>query len=170
MLQPACTSQHISVIMSSDDPRPGLAPQELKEIVRAVFGYYDQPPAEPDPRIEEQTTDTALKPAQITALFGFPDAGDQTEQCIGVVELAGGCRPADVAKHFRALEVSPGLKAVAVDHSGQRSTGDPNDLDDEMMLDIDVVSAIASAHIVIYFAPNTDHGCLVAWRRPGAPK
>src|SRR5439155_17722855 len=41
--------------------------------------------------------------------------------------------------------------------------GDPNSADGEVLLDIEVVGAIApSAKMVVYFAPNTDQGFLDA--------
>jgi kumamolisin len=50
-----------------------------------------------------------------------------------------------------------------VDHGKNHPTGDPNGPDGEVMLDIEVVGAIApGAHIAVYFAPNTDAGFLDA--------
>jgi kumamolisin len=64
-----------------------------------------------------------------------------------------------------ALGISPGPKvtAISVDHGKNHSTGDPNGPDGEVMLDIEVVGAIApQANIAVYFAPNTDAGFLDA--------
>jgi kumamolisin len=46
---------------------------------------------------------------------------------------------------------------VSVDHGRNHPTGDPNGPDGEVMLDIEVVGAIApQSHIAVYFAPKTD--------------
>jgi kumamolisin len=50
-----------------------------------------------------------------------------------------------------------------VDHGKNQPTGDPNGPDGEVMLDIEVVGAVApQASIAVYFAPNTDAGFLDA--------
>jgi len=50
-----------------------------------------------------------------------------------------------------------------VDHAANQPTGDPNGPDGEVMLDIEVVGAVAAgASIAVYFAPNTDAGFLDA--------
>ena len=50
-----------------------------------------------------------------------------------------------------------------MDHGKNQPTGDPNGPDGEVMLDIEVVGAIApAAKIAVYFAPNTDAGFLDA--------
>jgi len=52
---------------------------------------------------------------------------------------------------------------VSVDHGRNAPTGDANGPDGEVMLDIEVVGAIApAASIGVYFAPNTDAGFLDA--------
>ena len=55
------------------------------------------------------------------------------------------------------------MVAVSVDHGENAPTGDANGPDGEVMLDIEVVGAIAPpANIAVYFAPNTDAGFLDA--------
>jgi kumamolisin len=52
--------------------------------------------------------------------------------------------------------------AVSVDHGRNHPTG-PNGPDGEVMLDIEVVGAVApGARIAVYFAPNTDQGFIDA--------
>jgi kumamolisin len=51
------------------------------------------------------------------------------------------------------------VSAVSVDHGRNDATGDPNDHDGKVMLDIEVAGAIApGANIIVHFAPNTDAG------------
>jgi kumamolisin len=78
--------------------------------------------------------------------------------------LGGGFRPADLETYFKKLGVAmPSVAAVSVDHAGNSPTGDANGPDGEVMLDIEVVGAIAPrANIAVYFAPNTDAGFLDA--------
>src|SRR4029077_20198 len=58
---------------------------------------------------------------------------------------------------------SPTVVAVSVDHALNNPTGDANGPDGEVMLDIEMVGAIApQATIAVYFAPNTDAGFLDA--------
>jgi len=58
---------------------------------------------------------------------------------------------------------NPAVIAVSVDQAKNAPTGDANGPDGEVMLDIEVVGAIApQAKIAVYFAPNTDAGFLDA--------
>jgi kumamolisin len=55
------------------------------------------------------------------------------------------------------------VTAVSVDSARNQPVGDPNSADGEVLLDIEVVGAVASkAKIAVYFAPNTDQGFLDA--------
>ena len=83
---------------------------------------------------------------------------------MGLIELGGGFRPADLSAYFSGLNLpSPRVTAVSVDQAANSPTGDANGPDGEVMLDVEVVGAIApAASIVVYFAPNTDAGFLDA--------
>jgi len=55
------------------------------------------------------------------------------------------------------------VTAFSVDGARNQPVGNPNSADGEVLLDIEVVGAIASqAKIAVYFAPNTDQGFLDA--------
>ncbi len=84
--------------------------------------------------------------------------------CIGIVELGGGYRPADLQTYFTRIGVAlPRVSSVSVDHAKNQPTGDAGGPDGEVMLDIEVAGAIApAAQVVVYFAPNTDAGVLDA--------
>ena len=72
---------------------------------------------------------------------------------------------ADLNAYFSGLGIAsaPKVVAVSVDHGKNHPTGDPNGPDGEVMLDIEVVGAVApQANIAVYFAPNTDAGFLDA--------
>jgi kumamolisin len=66
--------------------------------------------------------------------------------------------------YFEALNVPlPTVEAISVDHGKNAPTGDPNGPDGEVMLDVEVVGAIApKARVAVYFAPNTDAGFIDA--------
>jgi kumamolisin len=99
----------------------------------------------------------------VASLYNYP-AGTGQGECIGIVELGGGYRPADLTTYFAGLGVPlPKVSAVSVDHGKNQPTGDANGPDGEVMLDIEVAGAIApAAQIAVYFAPNTDQGFLDA--------
>ena len=102
-------------------------------------------------------------PPQVAALYDFPE-GAGAGECVALIELGGGYKPADLATYFTGLKAgSPSVVAVSVDNGTNSPTGDGNGPDGEVMLDIEVVGAIApQANIAVYFAPNTDAGFLDA--------
>jgi kumamolisin len=141
-------------------------PDELASMVEAVLGLDNRPAARPRfrPRAEASTAATAFTPPQIAALYDFP-TGTGRGECVGIIELGGGERPADLNTYFTGLGIGAGPKItiVSVDHGLNQPTGDPNGPDGEVMLDIEVVGALApQATIAVYFAPNTDAGFLDA--------
>jgi kumamolisin len=151
---------------------PIQVPDELKDIVEGVFGLDDRPQAKPHLRvkgshgnIQWHAGGTSFTPVQLAKLYDFPTGGNGASQCIGIIELGGGYRPADLATYFSEIKVSPTpqVLAVSVDHGKNHPTGDPNGPDGEVMLDIEVAGSVApGARIVVYFAPNTDRGFLDA--------
>ena len=103
-------------------------------------------------------------PPQLAAAYEFPAVGQGKGQCIGIIELGGGYRQVELDAYFKSLGVpSPQVISQAVDGGANRPSGDANSADGEVLLDIEVVGAIApAAVIVVYFAPNTDAGFLDA--------
>ncbi len=149
-------------------------PDELQDRVEAVLGLDNRPVAKPHFRVRSSPGNvhrhaaaggaTSFTPLQIASLYDFP-AGMGQGECVGIVELGGGERMADLRAYFSALGIgsAPKVTAVSVDHGKNQPTGDPNGPDGEVMLDIEVVGAIApQATIAVYFAPNTDAGFLDA--------
>jgi kumamolisin len=143
-------------------------PEELDGIVEAVMGLDNRPQAKPHFRVrpgngsQQQAGAAApvsFTPTQVASLYGFP-SGTGQGQCVAIIELGGGYRPADLNAYFAGLNVgSPKVSAVSVDHGNNTPTGDVNGPDGEVMLDIEVLGSIVpAANIVVYFAPNTDAG------------
>ncbi|MGC1258900.1 MAG: S53 family peptidase, partial [Candidatus Acidiferrales bacterium] len=104
---------------------------------------------------------TALQVAQA---YNFPANTDGTGQTIGIVELGGGYRAADLTTYFKNLGITaPKVTAVGVDGGTNSPTGSASGPDGEVELDIEVAGAVApGAQIAMYFAPNTDQGFLDA--------
>jgi kumamolisin len=151
---------------------PIHVPDELKDIVEGVFGLDDRPQAKPHLRIRGDRNNVqwhavtpSFTPPQLATLYDFPAGATGSGQCIGIIELGGGYRPADLATYFKELNISPApqVVAVSVDHGTNHPTGNANGPDGEVMLDIEVAGAVApGARVVVYFTPNTDRGFLDA--------
>ncbi|WP_263383337.1 S53 family peptidase [Granulicella arctica] len=149
-------------------------PSELAGVVVAVLGLDNRPQAQPHFRILKESApgsgirpnaaaaNTSFTPVQIAALYGFPTTG-ATGQTIGIIELGGGYKTADLTAYFKTLgQKAPSVTAVSVDGGKSKSDG-INGADGEVMLDIEVAAAVApGAKIVVYFAPNTDQGFIDA--------
>jgi kumamolisin len=66
-------------------------------------------------------------------------------------------------KYFNQIGAKPKVSAVSVHGATNQPTGNPDGPDGEVVLDIEVSGGIATAaHIVVYFAHNTDKGFLDA--------
>jgi kumamolisin len=151
---------------------PLTVPANLEGIVEGVFGIDDRPIAKPHFQlrrpmpsigIQPQTAETPFKPTGLAKLYDFPTGVDGTAQCIGIIELGGGYRTADITTYFKELGLTaPSVTTVRIDGASNHPST-PNGPDGEVMLDIEVAAAIApKALIAVYFAPNTDKGFLDA--------
>jgi len=138
-------------------------PQELLGHITAVLGLDNRPQAQPHLRIAARATNTSYTPVQVGQLYGFPAGATAAGQTIGIIELGGGFRVADLKAYFQSLNLPvPSVSVVPVD-KGKNTPGKANGADGEVMLDIEVCGAIApSAKIAVYFAPNTDQGFIDA--------
>ena len=140
-------------------------PSELGVVVEAVLGLDNRPQAMTQFRQRGPKAAAAVDytPIQLSTLYAYPQATGQG-QCVGIVELGGGFTQSDLQTYFSSLDVAtPTVTAVPVDGTENAPTGDPNGDDGEVMLDIEVIGAIApQATVAVYFAPNTDAGFLDA--------
>ena len=138
-------------------------PRELHGIVTAVLGLDNRPQAQPHVRLWEPPAHgfeaSSHTPVEIAALYGFPPAVADG-QTIGIVELGGGFRPADLRAYFAGLGLAtPRVTVVSVDHGKNHPAGKRGGIDGGVVLDIEVIGAVApGARIVVYFAPNTAAG------------
>jgi len=146
---------------------PLFIPAELNAIVVGVFGLDDREQAHAQYRLAIKPalgrTTVSYTPVAIAQGYAFP-AGDGAGQTIALIELGGGYTQADLDRYFGGLALAtPRVTIIPVDGGSNAPTGNPQSADSEVLLDIDVAGAIApAAHIVVYFAPNTDQGFLDA--------
>ena len=136
-------------------------PEQLQGNIQAVMGLDNRPIAKPHFRRRDTANaaaGTSYTPVQIARLYDFP-SGSAAGQTIGIIELGGGFREADLTAYFGTLGIpAPTVTAVSVD-KGKNKPGKPTGADGEVMLDIEVAAAVAQgAKIVVYFAPNTNQG------------
>jgi kumamolisin len=147
-------------------------PKELIGAVEAVLGLDNRPQAKPHFRVLGEAGGKSLRaaaanvsytPVQVGQLYQFPSGASATGQTIGIIELGGGYRAADITAYFKSLgQTTPAVSAVLVD-GGKNAPSNANSADGEVMLDIEVSAAVApGAKIVVYFAPNTDQGFIDA--------
>jgi len=151
---------------------PVHIPAALKETIEGVFGLDNRPQAKPHFRrhkggsgVRAHAASVSYTPLQVANAYNFPSGVNGTGECIALIELGGGYKPADLNSYFKQLNLStvPTVSAVSVDHGKNQPTGSPDGPDGEVMLDIEVAGAVApGAKIVVYFAPNTDAGFLDA--------
>lgn len=83
---------------------------------------------------------------------------------MAILELGGGFGQSDLDAYFAGLGLAtPAISAVGIDGASNQPGQDPQGADGEVLLDIEVVGALApKATILVYFAPNTDAGFLDA--------
>jgi len=150
---------------------PITVPEEIAGIVEGVFGIDDRPAAvphfqrrlEPVGAVRAAQRNGSFTPPQLAKLYGFPPDADGAGECIGIIELGGGYRAADIRAYFESIgRPVPRVTTVRVDNATNHPTN-AQSADGEVMLDIEVAAGVApAAHIAVYFAPNTDKGFLDA--------
>lgn len=112
----------------------------------------------------------AFQVTELARLYDFPAQLDGRGQTIGLIALGGGYQDSDLTTYFtRAKLAKPQVTWVSVDGGKNAPSGVAGSPDSEVTLNIEVAGAVApGAHIVVYFAPNTDSGFLDAIRRATA--
>lgn len=133
-------------------------PEELGGVIVAVLGLDSRPIAKPHFRAKKrQVTQTSFTPPQVAALYNYPTGVTGEGQTVAIIELGGGYTTSDLQTYFSDLGINaPTITAVSVD-GAQNSPG--SSADGEVMLDIEIVGAIApGVSMAVYFAPNTEQG------------
>ncbi|MEO7286854.1 MAG: S53 family peptidase, partial [Jatrophihabitantaceae bacterium] len=140
-------------------------PAALAGVITAVLGLDDRPQTRAKFRLASAAASPAsYTPPQLGVIYNFPAGTDGTGQRIAILELGGGFLQSDLDAYFGGLGIAtPNITAVGVDGASNVGGKDPNGADGEVLLDVEVVGALApKAEIVVYFAPNTDAGFLDA--------
>jgi len=140
---------------------PLHVPAAMSDAVTAILGLDDRPQARANLQIAAaKSVSTSYTPLQLGEIYDFPSDTDGTGQTIAIIELGGGFDQADLDAYFGELGLAtPSVTAVGVDGAANQPGGDPNGADGEVLLDIEVIGALApAANILVYFAPNTDAG------------
>lgn len=132
-------------------------PPTLPPEVMAVLGLDRLPVARSQLRRPRATPSVTYSAPQLGALYNFPPGTDGSGVTVAIIELGGGYSSSDLAQYFQGLGIKPpSVTAVPVSGGANQPGGDA---DAEVMLDIEVVGALApGVAIVVYFAPNTDQG------------
>ncbi|HEY4460212.1 MAG TPA: S53 family peptidase [Pseudonocardiaceae bacterium] len=136
-------------------------PAALGGLVTAVLGLDSRPQARAHLRKHKQSAaSSSFDPPALGTLYGFPANTDGTGHTVGVIELGGGFGQADLQAYFGGLKIAtPTVNAVGVDGAKNVAGQDPNGADGEVLLDIEVIGALAPKAIQnVYFGPNTDQG------------
>ncbi len=136
-------------------------PESMNDVVMAVLGLDDRDQAR-ERIAHARAVSRSYTPVQLGDIYRFPAGTDGTGQVIAIIELGGGYQQAELDTYFEGLGVdSPQVVAVGVDGATNAPTGDASGPDGEVLLDIEVVGALApKSQIKVYFAPNTDAGFL----------
>jgi len=135
-------------------------PAELDGIVIAVLGLDNRPQAAPHYRFAAAAPPVSYTPPQVASLYNFPAGTDGTGRTVAIIELGGGFAASDLDAYFGSLGIAtPSVIAVGLDGATNVPGQDPQGADGEVLLDIEVVGAVApGAAQIVYFAPNTDRG------------
>src|SRR4051794_28051896 len=139
-------------------------PAPLADVVVAVLGLDDRPQGRARFR-PAAAARTSYTPLELGRVYRFPEGTDGSGQTLAILELGGGYTQADLDAYWAQIGLAdpPTVTAVGVDGGTNAPEGDPNGADGEVLLDIEVAGALApGAHLVVYFAPNTDRGFLDA--------
>ncbi len=140
-------------------------PAELDGVVVAVLGLDNRPQARSMFRIAEPAAVSgSYTPPQVAEAYSYPAGTDGSGSTVAIIELGGGYEQSDLDAYFQGLGITgPTVTAIGVDGADNVPGQDPNGADPEVLLDIEVIGAIApKANIVVYFAPNTDDGFIDA--------
>jgi kumamolisin len=145
---------------------PVEVPPELANAITGVFGFNNHRIMRRRLQSAQSTPDLAVKsrswfvPADLARIYNFPDA-NAADQCIGLLEFGGGVDQSDVTAYFKKIGTpAPDVRIVAADGVSTDPAADP-DSTGEVMLDIDVVGALAGgAKVAVYFSTFDEKGLI----------
>jgi kumamolisin len=138
-------------------------PAELADVITGIFGFDTRPKMRMGLRHRLSSFSgpggqNGVSPSFFAQRYNFPEEWqgvrlDGSGQTVAIIELGGGYRTSDLTTYFAEIgSPVPAVSFVSVDTMGNNPGTDD---DGEVMLDIEVVGAVApQAAIVVYFAPN----------------
>lgn len=136
-------------------------PAELDGVVLAVLGLDSRPQVRPYVRAHaDPAAQAGFDVPTLGTVYNFPANTDGTGHTAAIVEFGGGFAQADLDAYFASVNIpSPKVSSVGVDGATNVPGKDPNGADGEVLMDIEVLGALApKASVVVYFGPNTDQG------------
>lgn len=143
-------------------------PVDVAEVVDGVLGLDNRKIARPHLRhFRPQAKGSKRLPdlnhyltPELAKLYDFDRTLNGGGECIGIIELGGGFRIADVRTYFKRIGLeTPEMRVVSVNGARNRPTGRPRSVDSEVLLDVEVAGGAApGARLVVYFAPADDRG------------
>ncbi len=145
-------------------------PAELASIVTGVSGFDGAPIASrsantpADAVAQGAAAEKGFSPLEIAGHYAFPEESTGRGQTVGVIALGGGYLQRDMATYFRTFKVRP-PRISNVSVLGATNNPSIQDLgpDGEDTGDLQTLCALVpGAHIVVYFAPNTERGFMAA--------
>jgi hypothetical protein len=142
------------------DALAGVA-REWERAARAEFNTRTRVAAIQQGQVVTGTGSFAVP--DLARLYNFPPDLDGSGQCVGIIELGGGYREAEIKTYLAGLGLRlPKITAISVDGA----TNSPGSFSDHIVaLNIEIIAAAApGADIAVYFAPNTDSGFVNAIR------
>ena len=135
---------------------PLFLPPDIAATIEAVMGLDDRPVAAPRVAMPRTVTNMVY-PSVIAEIYGFPK-NNGSGQTVVLIELGGAFDDAELTQYFAAANLpKPSVSAVSVSPGSPVAYGADSDSDGEVMLDVEVVGAIApGAKIDVYFSNNDD--------------
>lgn len=150
-----------------------FVPAELASIVTGVLGFDAMPVASRTRSAPEDVIAPGPKrppgftPMEIAQHYRFPEAQAGRGETVGVIALGGGYLKRDITAYFKAIKVKkPRISDVGVHGATNNPSREEQGTDGENTGDLQTLGALApGAHIVVYFAPNTEHGFMAGVAR-----
>ncbi len=155
---------------------PVSVPADLGDAITGVFGFNDHRILRRkkhllDTRAAAKATAPArpwFYPQELGEIYAFPQA-DASKQCVGLLEFGGGVDETDLAAYFKQLQLpAPSVKVVLLDGASGDAKADPESTG-EVMLDVEVVGALAGgAKVAVYFSTFDEKGLVDCLAKVGS--
>jgi len=148
---------------------PVSVPAELEGDITGVFGFNNHRILRRSPRFKNaqkaspsSASHPWFVPTDLAAVYNFPQA-DAKDQCIALLEFGGGVEDSDLTAYFAKIgQPKPNVQVIALDGVSTDPAADPNSTG-EVMLDIEVVGALAAgAKVAVYFSTFDEKGLIDA--------